>query len=231
MAEVRKIPKVETSSLIREKSSIDNPTPKQTIQKIEEPKGVVIKKKKSLGVQFKEAFIIEDARDVGDYILWDIIVPSIKRTLHDIMVGCADRIFYGEGSVPSSLYRENGVTRVQPVNYRVISSKKAANTVSSRQNAAPKSRASFDVLDLIFRLEDYDKLCKAFNDMVEYLDTYGQLSVDQYADILSQRFEGVPQPYYTAQEWGWKSLSNASIINVPGGGYTIKMPSPIYLKG
>ena len=59
--------------------------------------GVTIKKKSALA-KIRDMFISEDADKVGNYILLDVLVPSIKRAIVDIIKSSADMIFGTKGS-------------------------------------------------------------------------------------------------------------------------------------
>lgn len=223
MAEVIKIPKVggEQSSLTREKSSLDGNVgrEKPAIQKME-LSGSVNMKKPTFIHKLRDTFIADDARDVGDYILWDILIPTIKRTIRDIIVGSADRVFLGTGTAPSgsSLYRERGVTYVKSqTNYSTISSKKKPSLTSPKQNP----RINFRLDEIVF--ENYEDASSVLERMVDYLDTYGQVSVDAYFDLI-----GKTSPY-TTQNWGWTSLASATIVTTVGG-YFIKLPNPVVIE-
>ena len=228
MAEVIPIPKVggENSSLTREHSSLSrdfSQGEKQAIEKVE-LKGSVKTKKVGFGQKLKETFIADDARDVGDYILWDIIIPTIRRTIRDVIVGSADRIFLGAGAAPSSgssLYREHGVTYVKARNdYASISARKVQPRALPA-TTQPASRYNMHLDDIVF--EYYEDAAAVLERMVDYLETYGKVSVDDYFDLC-----GKSSPY-TTQAWGWTSLTNATIINTVGG-YFIKLPNPVVIK-
>ncbi len=224
MAEVVNIPKVGPSQggLARERSSLDAPLKQEqkAIEKVD-LKGTVVVKKPSFVSRLKETFIAEDARDVGDYILWDILVPTIKRTIRDIIVGSADRVFLGTGvsSSSSNLYRERGVTYVRRTDYGA-GSRPTIKATNVKVETKPQSRINFGLDDIIF--DKYDDAASVLERLVDYLDTYGQVSVDEYFDLIGQ---SAP---FTTQKWGWKSLSSASIVTVAGG-YFIKLPKPILI--
>lgn len=230
MAEVVNIPKVGPSQggLAREKTSLDNSKKSDEKKPIEKVplKGTVIQKKPSFASKLKETFIAEDARDVGDYILWDILVPTVKRTIRDIIVGSADRVFLGTGvsSNSSVLHRERGVTYVKRrTDYSSASqSNRPGTRVETRSLPSPQgSRINFGLNDIVF--DNYEDASNVLERLVDYLDTYGQVSVDDYFDLIGQTSP------YTAQRWGWSSLSSATIINV-NGGYFIKLPNPTIIK-
>lgn len=224
MAEVVNMPKsvIDKATLTRETSSLNGPlkkTDKPAIEKVE-LKGTVTAKKPSFTQKLKDTFIAEDARDVGDYILWDILVPTIKRTIRDVIVGSADRIFLGTSSQPTSnLYKERGVTYVKRTDYGAIASRKS--TIKSLPAAGTSSRSNFHLDEMVF--EQYEDASAVLDRMVDYLETYGKVSVDDFFDLIGRSSN------YTAQNWGWTSLANATIVNTVGG-YFIKLPNPVVIK-
>lgn len=224
MAEVVNIPKVDKSSLTRESSSLTTDLArvekKPSIEKVQ-LKGTVVEKKPGFITKLRETFIAEDARDVGDYVVWDILVPTIKRTIRDIIVGTADRVFLGSSSPNSSnsLYRERGVTYVKARTDYASAAKRTSE--SSRPVQRTVNRSNFHLNEIIF--DNYDDAAAVLEKMIDYLDTYGKVSVDEYFDMIGHSAD------YTAQNWGWKSLSSATIVNTFGG-YFIKLPNPIVIK-
>lgn len=224
MAEVVNIPKVETSSLTREHSSLNSEPAKEkpAIQKVELKNAVTVKKP-SFFKKLRDTFVKEDIADVGDYILWDIVVPTIGRTINDIICGSSNRIFLGSGAPQSSgyLYREKGVTYVRPqTNYSTASTRKASQKAA--EAVRPATRNNFHLDEIIFA--DYNDAAAVLDRMVDYLETYGQVSVDDYFDLI-----GRSTTNYVSQDWGWKSLANATIVNTVGG-YFIKLPAPVMIK-
>lgn len=227
MAEVVNVPKVNASSLTRETSTLNKPIKKEDKPAIEKValKGTVVAKRPSFFSKLKETFIADDARDVGDYIVWDIIVPTIRRTIRDVIVGSADRIFLGTTSPSGSsvLYRERGVTKVR-TDYATVSTgaKKIKSTAdSNRPNTQRSPRVNFHLNEIVF--DNYNDAAAVLEKLVDYLDTYGTVSVDDYFDLIGQSSD------YTAQNWGWTSLSSATIVNTYGG-YFIKLPNPVVIK-
>lgn len=242
MAEVIDIPKPKEGVATREHSSLEGThavKPKgqatKAAEKVEDgPKGKATAPKKSFGDKLKETFIAEDARDVGDYILWDILVPTIKRTIRDVIVGSADRVFLGTNASGSrNLYSDRGVTKVRRVDYGSASrTRSVGGTVETRALPAgtpvSRPRNNFDILQYTY--SDREMLTMAFDEMVEYIETYERMTVDDFADILSKHFDDIPQMDYTAQSWGWRSIATAEIVPALGGGYMLKMPRPVVVK-
>lgn len=230
MAEVVNVPKVGPSQggLTREHSSLSAPIkePKKPIEKVE-LKGTVVSKRPSFLSRVRDTFIKEDIHDVGDFILWDIVVPTIGRTLNDIICGTANRIFLGTGysNSNSNLYRERGVTYVKRTDYSSASRtvRSGSQTEQRRLPAQTQAqpRVNFGLNEIVF--DNYEDASSVLERLVDYLDTYGSVSVDDYFDLI-----GKSSPY-TTQKWGWTSLSSATIVNAAGG-YFIKLPAPVIIK-
>ena len=56
--------------------------------------------KGSLGRQALSAFFAEDIKEVGNYLLWDIALPSIKNAVSDIFTSGIDRLLFGGDGGP-----------------------------------------------------------------------------------------------------------------------------------
>ena len=54
-----------------------------------------VKTKKNDMRKFTDIFIAEDAANVKNYILMDVIVPSLKKAIYDLIVGALDMSLYG----------------------------------------------------------------------------------------------------------------------------------------
>ena len=219
------MPKVKQSNLTRETSSLAGPlanTERPAVEKVE-LKGTVVTKRPSFLSKLKETFIADDARDVGDYIVWDILVPTIKRTIRDVIVGSADRVFLGTSSPnnSSNLYRERGVTYVKRTDYSSRSRNKSTIETKATVIDTKPTRTNFGLSEIVF--DNYDDAAKVLENMVDILDTYGKVSVDEFYGLIGKSID------YTAQNWGWVSLSSATIVNTFGG-YFIKLPNPIIIK-
>jgi len=228
MAEVIQIPTPGNnprSSLSRETSSLRDGGIKEEKKSIEklQLKGTVVEKKPSFIERFKDTFIAEDARDVGDYIIWDILIPTIKRTIRDIIVGSADRVFLGTSSSHNNttLYRERGVTHVRTDYGSASRNRVVTRTSVDSRPIIPTVRSTFKLNDIVF--EQYDDAANVLARLVDYVDSYGKVSVDDYFDLIDHTSD------YTAQNWGWTDLTSATIVNVSNG-YLIKLPNPVVIK-
>nr|DAO73263.1 MAG TPA: hypothetical protein [Caudoviricetes sp.] len=167
-------------------------------------KGKVNVKKKNDLAKVKDVFIAEDASKVKSYILFDIVIPEAKKILSEIVNTSLDMILYGERRENR---RKSGGTNSSYVSYRNYSDDKSR--ISSRHN-------DYDFDELLFAdKEDADDVLDA---LCEIIGTYGYASVSDLYDLCGRTCD------YTAASYGWRNLSSASVVRLPGGDYRLKLP-------
>lgn len=228
MAEVVNIPKAPTvSAAMREHSSLENGG-KDIIKNDVEHKEAVILKKQTFGQKLKSTFVAADMHDVGEYILWDIVIPGIGRLINDAICSTSQRIFLGTTQTPSNLNYSKGVTNVVPYSSISSASRAFPRGVVAETKPLPSPHNTQG-----FHLNEWGPISRPtaetiLSQAVDYIDTYGRLSVNEYYAIAKEYLEFNFTINFTAQNWGWKNLATAQIINQAGGA-VIKMPNPVYL--
>lgn len=219
MAEIE-IPQVNRpteTSLTRERNSLSEGIVRansdQAPVEAGEFKGEINIRKPSKLERIKNAFISEDAKDIGHYIVWDVLIPGLRKTLRDIIVGSTDRVLLGTQTPPSSMYRERGVSYARYTNY---SSPRPQIQVPER--ARPK-HSDFGINDITF---DYREDAESVVDwMLNRIETIGRVSVYNYFKRIGRTCD------YTAQNWGWVTLSGVAVIQKVDGTYRIELPNPV----
>ena len=190
-----------------EKGNAPNPSQKK-IEKV--VSGSVTVKKKSALAKMRDMFIAEDANKVGNYILLDVLVPSVKRAIVDVIKSSADMIFGTTGSKSSNSSTKYSYGGMPYVSYSSVN-KRPEPTVA---------RSQYEIGDIIF--ENRPDAEEVLSQMDELISVYGQASV---ADLC----ESVGTPYeYSANKYGWKNLHDAVPIKTPHG-YSLRLPRPIPL--
>ena len=165
--------------------------------------GKVKTKKKSEIKKFTDLFISEDANSVWNYIVSDILVPSIKKTISDIVTNGIDILLNGE---PSSKKKSSG----SKVSYRSYYDSQH----DYKSNISTKSRFDYD--DIVF--ETRGDAERTLDLMQEIIDQYEFVSVADLYDMVD-----LVAPH-TANRYGWTSIRSACVIRETGGGYVIKLP-------
>lgn len=147
-------------------------------------------------------FISDDAKNVKSYILWDILVPTFKKTI----VNTIDMILNGGNG-----YSRGNRSTVDKISY------------SSYYNREPRdhryvgdtrlSRYNYDDIILESKTEATEVLVR----MDEIMAEYGMVRVADLYDLV-----GITGNY-TDNDYGWYNIHSAEVIPVHGG-YMIRMP-------
>ena len=176
-------------------------------------KGKISKKQKGLFSRMRDDFGGDDARSVGQYILYDVFIPAFKDLIFDIIRGGTERALFGESSRDS-----NRVTRDRGRSYVSYSSIYNRDRKDNRRRYTERTRLEEDI---IFETrEDAEIVLERLLDLIEEFD---QASV---ADLYS--LVGVSAAY-TDNRWGWDNIARASVRGNARSGYYLDMPNPIPL--
>ena len=164
-----------------------------------------LKKKNAL----TSAIISEDLNNVKQYVFGDILIPTIKNTIVDIITDSISMLILGE-----SRGRRKG-SRADSVSY----TKYYDSGRSSRPSTNTRSGYSYTEVEVDTRGEADDVLAR----MDEIIDQYGMVSVLDMYDLV-----GITGNY-TDNKYGWTNIRNAEVIRGRDG-YVIKMPKALPLK-
>lgn len=167
-------------------------------------------RKKSPGKKFLEAFISDDIDDIKDYIIYDVIVPSIMNTVLDTVTNGIQMLFWGDKGRKPNISRSGGKTYVSYGSYS--SDKRSMDNIS-------RARHNFDDLVLDSRGEAEEVLSQ----LVDLTLDYGHASVSDF--YYMNGISSTP----IDQKWGWKDLSNAKVERVRDG-YIIKLPRAVLIN-
>ena len=166
--------------------------------------GKVRRKKKSEVRKWKDTFISKDAEDVKSYIIMDVIVPTIKNTILDVVSMC----LFGD-------------TVKRSRNHNTVSYNRdySSASQSGRTNRRNTTSSRYDFDDIIFdsRGEAEDVL----DHMGEIMDAYnGVVTVADFYDLA-----GVTGTW-TDNNYGWTNLSRATVQRTRDG-FIINLPKAI----
>lgn len=168
--------------------------------------GTVKTRKKSELSKLSDVFIAEDARSVGSYILTDVLIPAIKKTIADMITDSVNMMFFGGTG------RRSGSGPSHYVSYSKYSDRKNYTEV--------KARTGYNHDDIV--LESRGEAEDVLERMREAIDEYGTVSVGDLYDLVGKSCE------YTDNKYGWTNLRNAEPIRVRDG-YMLKLPKALPL--
>lgn len=193
----------------REKQKQDTENQKN-VQKV--VRGPVKLKKKSGLQNFKDSMVAEDFSKVKSFVRDDVLIPSLKKAISDIIKNGIDIFLYGE---PGHSKSSSGIA-ASKVSYRSY-----YNSSNNNSGAKPASRSTYSYDDIV--LSDRGDAEHVLTQMVEIIDTYGMVSVADLYDLLGQTGS------YTDNNYGWTDLHSACTVRVADG-YLLKLPRVISLK-
>lgn len=186
-------------------------------QEITPPKKVVevdvVEKKKSLGKRLKYIFVSDDADDVGEYLIVEVIVPTLKSLFLDTINQGFERLMFGGTPVN----RNTGTI--------LRSSSQSVRNTNVNRYSTSSTRRKPDTLRVTNKTELSDMVLgsrgdaqMALDSMYDILERYDVVSVADYYDLIGKTSE------HTDNRWGWTNLSNTRIERVRGGGYVLTLP-------
>lgn len=208
------------SSSLKKMSEEDKPKAKPKQEQIVETNHVSVKKQ-SAWKKAKHRIFEQEGAELKNYVVNDVLIPSIKETISNIVANGVDILLYGDAR--HTMSRRQGIlggsTRYgNYVSYNSISNSKPNNSIarpSVGNSTGIRSRLSLD--DFIFqnRMEAMDILDR----MSTLLTDYGVVTVADLYDMC-----GLKTPY-TYNNYAWKDLSTAG-VSLTRDGYLLNLPTP-----
>lgn len=163
-------------------------------------------KKKSGFRRIKDELIAGDATNVKTYIFKDVIIPSLKKTILDVVTNSLDMFLYGEKGGARK-------TSASKISYRGYYEEKRGSSVER----SDKYRDDFDYDEIIF--ETWGDADSVLSGMYDVLETYNVVSIGDFYDLAR-----IPTTNYNLNKYGWTNLNGSEVIRASDG-YMIKFGS------
>lgn len=174
--------------------------------------GVVVARKTPWYKKFMNSIVADDANNVGEYILLEVIIPATKNLLLDMVTQTGERVLFGtsRGRIRRSPV---GSSLRDQFNYNGVSSRDR----EPRRMMSREGRARHDFQEIV--LETFTDAEEVVDALVARIVRYGVVSVADLYDLV-----GVSGSY-TDRNWGWTNLETANVRQVPGG-FLLDLPQP-----
>lgn len=200
MAEVKDFPR----------NSIDGGDDRKQDRKKLEPvvKGKVTKKNSTLGRRIADTFVSEDSKSVGEYILYDVLVPAAKEMISDMVIGGVQMILFGET-------RGRHTNRYKGRSYVSYGSLSREKEPPRYDRHPRRNRYHFD--DIV--IEERGEAEEVLDHMFDYISNYDECPVSVFLELV-----GIDAKY-TDNYYGWTELGQAQVVPVRGG-YILELPTP-----
>lgn len=173
-----------------------------------------VKTKRSFFKNVKGEFVSEDAPNIGNYILYDILLPALRDLVADIGHGALDMAMGTDTRRYSRDRRRSNDSYISYNRYYDDRDRRRRDRDDERYEAR---RRNHDLDDIIF---DYREDAEDILDrMCDYLERYDSVPVSYMCDICGITVPGD----FTKEDWGWINLSSAKVKR-GNGGYYIDLP-------
>lgn len=163
-------------------------------------------RKKSEVRKFADVFLAEDLDSVKSYILIDVLIPTIKKAISDIVTNGIDMLL-GMDSLP-----KNKRSTSSKVSYR----KYYDDSHDRRDRPLVRTRTRYNYDDVEF--ENRGEAEEVLMRLRELLEMYEVVSVADLYDLADVEGD------YTDYKYGWTQLDFAEPVRLAGGMYRLKLP-------
>lgn len=181
---------------------------KQELQKVVTGSAKTVKK--SGARKFADVFMAENSGNIGEYILMELVVPSLKKLIYEMGRDSLDMILFGG----TRKHSDSRSTPSNYVSYRQYSDRdRRDDRRDNRYSSGARAVYEYEEVWLESR-GDAEAVLDRMNELVDH---YGVVSVAALYDLAGLRCN------YTANNYGWTNIRNAEIIR-SAGGYLIRMP-------
>lgn len=181
--------------------------------------GKVEAKKPTIKSKLANVFLSEERGNVGQYLIFDVLIPAIKDTVCNLGHAALDRSFYGESRRYTDQSR-TGSTYNYSSYYKPNYSQPQRNQPSDRYAHIHREGVfQFDTIEFGMRAEAQEVLdCL----VMRIVDSDYATVADLY-DLIGRTAD------FTMERWGWYNLDTAYVTNVRGG-FVIRLPKPQPIK-
>lgn len=169
----------------------------------------------------KDAFIKNDGRTIRNYAFFDVFIPSVKRTIYDLVTRVFGMALFGEKSGGSTLGSSGYSNQYQQVVYRAgdvnYNRSSFGSSVPSRSQSVTSSTGIFDYENWIF--DQRGDIEAVLNQATDIIEEYGFVRISDLYDMV-----GKTAPY-TAENYAWKTM-NGCEAKLCSGGWRLSMTRP-----
>lgn len=169
-------------------------------------------RKKSEARKFLGFFIPEDKESVKGYIITDIIIPSIKNGIADVI----SLVLFGEAGRLGRGGRGGGASKISYQKYY------RDDRDDRREYSRPRLAGGFDYEEIVFESRGDADL--VLDQMEAAINQYGLVTIADLYDLA-----GMTCQNYLANNYGWSDISTARVVSSRDGFY-LQLPRTVQIK-
>lgn len=175
----------------------------------------VIKRREPLGKRLASAFTTADLQSVTSYIVMDVLIPSAKNTISDMVSEGIERFLFGEsrGRGSKSYYTPRISYNRPTTSYDRVS----RDRDDRHRELSYRGRATHNFDEII--LQNRGEAEEVIDSLFDLLNQFDCATVADLYDLV-----GVTSKF-TDNKWGWTNLEGAKVLRVRQG-YLLDLPRP-----
>jgi len=168
--------------------------------------GKVIERKRSFGSKVKEVFIGGDGRAAASFIVAEVLLPALRRTIVEATTQGVERMIYGD-SAPRRSSSGGSTSRVQYNRAVDRYSPQARGFLPGESSRVRPARR--DASDIVFESEEEAVL--VVETLGSVIEQYEFASLEDLKDLIGQPTS------FVDTNWGWSSLAHVEVRRVRDG--------------
>lgn len=197
----------------------DDQTPEKKIEKV--IGGAAKERKTPLSRRIMQNFTGADARSVGQYVLFDVVLPQIKDLIYDVGSSALQRSLFGDRGGGKQSYSSASRRSVGYTPYNAMSNAALPKSQPSQRAETPASDEFGEIV--VPTRGDAEVVMER---MTNLIDMYGMVTVSDLKTSV-----GIT-PTFTDEKFGWIGMGGTDIRRVGGTqpGFLLVFPRPEALQ-
>ena len=179
--------------------------------------GVVVQKKAPVMKRMVRGLVADDINNVGEFLVTDVLLPSFRNLLFDLITQGSARTLFGSTGARRSLGGAGPVSSIRTAYNKIAE----GNPSDIRRSAQPVRRRTAP-MELII-LETREEALAVLDALMARVERFGRASKADLNDLLGITGE------FTDQNWGWTNLDQAG-VSQSRDGYLLDFPDPIDIR-
>lgn len=176
-----------------------------------------VRRKKSLGKQFRETFVGGDAKTALHYVMFGVLLPAAKDALVEAGSAGIEKLIFGETRKRGARNPASSATGYISYNQNYRANMSDRPPMPSRNmSKRARSRHDFDEIVLDSRSEAEEVIDRLF-DLVSRYDSATVADLYELCGLSSS---------HTDHKWGWTDLRGATVSRLRNSGYLLDLPEP-----
>lgn len=179
--------------------------------------GEAVRRKPSLGKKFKNAFFGGDGRTATQFLVTEVVVPSIRNTLHEGITRWTEQVIFGGSHHRSHSSRgPTGTATYTPYN-RFSMGQKHDDRPPMPNQMSRRGRARHDFDEIV--LETRADATEVLDSLYEILSQFEVVSVADLYGLVGFKSDHIDQ------RWGWTELHGSGVVRTRDG-FVVDLPRP-----